>query len=194
MITDASWGDVGVPGVAGRIAFILMDQVRSLRVGGTFDVLDGSPLLVDLETRKTQIMACEALAPIMALCLCRHRLANKSINFFIDNMSGLCALAKGSSKKPDLSAMCFAFHLAANSIGVKPWIDYVQTSSNVADGGSRVGPTDALSAELGIKLVWIPTFHLPLGFATIDPPGWAAWWDTTAAWAADFEKNIRCVK
>jgi len=190
IITDASWADTGVPGLLGRIAFVIMDPDPRQRVGGVFNVASDSEILAELEVRRTQIMPCEALGPIIALYLARHRLAHRALNCFIDNISGLCALAKGASRRPDLSALCYAFHLAANLLDAKPWVDYVQTSSNLADGGSRVGILDDLSRTMGIRFVEVPFFKLPKDFVNVKPEVWHAWWHDGARWADEFERQV----
>jgi len=190
VISDASWKDLPVPGLLGRVCFIIYDEASDRRVGGVLDVLSESTILRDLRQRWSQIMPFEILGPILALTLGRFRLARRAANFFVDNMSGLCSLARGTSKREDLSAMCFGFHTAAVFCMVKPWLDYVPSASNLADGGSRVGVSDAEAADAGVKLVQIPAFWLPSAFEEAGPRDWIAWWQETEALAVDFERAL----
>jgi hypothetical protein len=59
------------------------------------------------------------------------------------------------------SSLNFALHLRIASMHSAVWWDYVNTHSNVANGGSRVGVSCEVASSLGIKLEAIPFPALP---------------------------------
>ena len=61
-------------------------------------------------------------------------------------------------------------------LDVRGWFDYVESESNVADGGSRVGRADALAQSMGIRLSQIGTFALPESFPRTSLIEWEGWW------------------
>ena len=67
-------------------------------------------------------------------------------------MTALCSLVKGACRAEDLSHLAFAHHSLLSVIDSVSWFEWVQSESNVADGGSRFGVCDRTSASLGIQL------------------------------------------
>ena len=105
VISDASRNDHNDVGLHGRFCFLVICPSRPLRVGGVMDIPFCSPLVSLLEERKTQIQAAETLGPLSALRCANKLLAASATTFFIDNLSGLCCLVKGGSRRRDLAAV-----------------------------------------------------------------------------------------
>ena len=70
--------------------------------------------------------------------------------------------------------------------GVHAWFDYVESESNVADGGSRDGITDKMAAELGIPLMQAEHISFPSTFPNTMPEEWNAWWSAAEALSDEF--------
>ena len=176
VISDASWNDLAHEGLLGRVCFIVFGGDRRERFGGVLDIAPASPLVASLEARRTQIMAAEVLGPMLALTCAGRALARSCTNFFLDNLSGLCSLVKGGASRTDLAAIANGMWIGMCMLDVRGWFDYVESESNVADGGSRVGRADALAQSMGIRLSQIGTFALPASFPRTSPTEWEGWW------------------
>ena len=106
---------------------------------------------------RTQYIALgEAFAPLLALCHERELLRGSSVVLFIDNLSLLSALCKGSSTVSDFGCIAHAVHLALASIDCRCWFEHVDSKANIADGGSRLGPKCLEAKCLGISLIEVP--------------------------------------
>ena len=169
-------GDLARVGLLGRVAFILFANDPTRRVGGVLDVPADSPWLEHLESRQTQIMAAELIGPFIALIYANAVLCDSQVNFFIDNMSGLCAIVKGASRRADLASLANGLWFGLAAFRIEAWFDYVETESNCADGGSRDGLDDPWAASLGIPLRPLPPLTLPADFPRSQPSVWEAWW------------------
>ena len=66
------------------------------------------------------------------------------------------ALIKGSSAKADISAIAVALHAIFARLGVRVWIEFVESASNPADGLSRAGLEDAWTRAQGWTLKEVP--------------------------------------
>jgi len=176
VISDASWEPREGSDLLGRICFLILHPIPWLRKGGVIDIVRDSPLLRSLEGRKTQIMAAELLGPVCALAFGGGLLSKKSVSFFIDNISGMCALVKGGSRRADLAAIASSVALGLAQFDIPAWFDYVESESNSADGGSRVGAGCELAARLGVKLEQLELPPLPADSPLSPPSAWAAWW------------------
>jgi len=176
VITDASWGDDAIKPLVGKVCFLMFGRDRSRWWGGVVDITADSDLIRKLHMRKTQIMAAELLGPLLALYFGGDELDHSACSFFIDNLSGMCSLVKGNSKKSDLSAVANAVHVELVERDCRPWFDYVESASNAADGGSRVGLVDPVAKALGIPLVQCRLPRLPATFPYCSPSEWTRWW------------------
>ena len=176
VISDASWNDLDHLQLHGRVCFLAFVPHMGLRVGGVMDIPYGSKLVSLLEQRKTQIQAAETLGPLLALWFANRILASTAATFFVDNISGMCCLNKGGSRKRDLSAVNLGVTLGLCRYDIRPWWDYVESASNVSDGGSRVGLQDLDAPKLGVKLLNITDFSFPEDFPGSSPRQWDEWW------------------
>ena len=77
-----------------------------------------------------------------------------------------------------------ACHLRIIALELLMWLNHVQSWSNVADGGSREGCTDTLSAQCGIKLRAVEFPSLPLVFPFVPITVWHDWWNSASTMGA----------
>ena len=56
----------------------------------------------------------------------------------MDNIGGLAGLIGGASGADDLSAIASVFQLLTVSMGLRTWLEYVESEANIADGPSRL--------------------------------------------------------
>ena len=68
------------------------------------------------------------------------------------NVVAVAALVRGASRAPDLSKLGLAFTALAHSVGCAYWVEWVPSASNIADDGSRRGPTETSAKALGIPV------------------------------------------
>jgi len=190
VISDASWNDLGREGLHGRVCFIVFGQRREDRFGGVLDIPFGSDLVRCFEARRTQIMAFEILGPLLAMAYASTVLAGCSVNFFIDNLSGLCALVKGGSRRRDLACLAYGVWHGLGSFDMRAWFDYVESASNLADGGSRVGIIDDIAKSLGVRLAPVRSFALPTSFPHTSYDDWTNWWAATRLGARQFMREL----
>ena len=85
------------------------------------------------QERATQIIALERLAAIVAMLTFRKYLKGHYIILFIDNLSGACAFAKGTSPMKDLQGLIIMAHKIAHILEIKWWIEFVPSNQNVVD-------------------------------------------------------------
>ena len=79
------------------------------------------------------------------------------------------ALIKGSSAKADMTAIAVALHAVFARLGVRVWVEYVESASNPADGLSRAGLEDPWTRALGWTLKKVPCPSLfDMETATVD--------------------------
>ena len=190
VISDASWADLKEERVLGRICFINMAQARDGRYGGVLTLREGDKVLESLYPRKTQIIAAELLGPLLALAYCGPALRGAAVTMFVDNLSALCAVVKGGSRRGDLACVATGIQYGMHWLDVRGWMDYVESESNLTDGGSRIGTCDPLAAALGVTLREITDFALPAGFPEATPDEWHRWWKHAYAKACWFARTV----
>ena len=66
-----------------------------------------------------------------------------------DNTAAVAAAIKGASAASDLCRISSAMHLAWAKLGVRTWVEWVDSDSNSADAISREGKTAAVEEQLG---------------------------------------------
>jgi len=173
VFSDASWGE-GDTWQGGRICWWVVCEARGVWRGAVADVYPHD--LTAFTARKTQIMAAELFGPLLALLMDFEGLDHTVATFYLDNMSGLCALVSGSSRAPDLAGLASGMHLGLARRSVWAWFEFVDSASNPADGGSRVGVQDDLAWQLGVPLRMVPFPYMPPAFPRPKPQDWLAWW------------------
>jgi len=178
VFSDASWGE-GETLEGGRICWWVVCEARNVWLGGVTDIYPSN--LQAFRERKTQIMAAELFGPLLALLWDFKGLEHTAATFFLDNMSGLCALVSGSCKAPDLAGLASGLHLGLAKHSVWAWFEFVDSASNPADGGSREGVTDDMARRFGIPLRLVSFPCLPAGFPRPHPENWLHWWGASAS-------------
>jgi len=190
IISDASWADSVEPGVMGKVCFILMEHDRRKRWGGVLTLKKDDELTASFVPRKSQIMAAELMGPLLGLAYCGPRIASTAATFYVDNLSALCAIVKGGSKRVDLAGVACGIQFGLHLLDVKGWVDYVESESNLTDGGSRTGANDPMAAGYGVHLKDIKDFSLPEGFPQASPDAWHEWWKAAYARALLFRNSF----
>ena len=154
-----------------QLCWIIICPARSLKLGGVSVV--PCPILESFGPKGTYIAEGEAFAPL--LCLHHHatQLSHAHLLLFIDNMGVLSGFIKGSSSIADFGAILSAFHLRTTQLQSSAWFEHVQSKSNIADGGSRVGAACPIAGSFGISL---DNFDFPQSWPTnvfdVHPSRW----------------------
>ena len=92
----------------------------------------------ELKQRKTQIVAFELLAALVALVsLCPEKLRGCRVIHFIDNVAALACVVRGFSREPDLADITGRLWFEALALEISYRADSVPTKCNLADGPSR---------------------------------------------------------
>ena len=122
--------------------------------------------------RETQISVGEFLAILLGFRYFSNLFQGGSHIVYTDNMCVLHSIVNGTSKARDLAAFSYAAHVCMASSKAAFWFEWVESHSNIADGGSRVGVEDDLARQLGIPLMSISMPTLPEGFPFALPASW----------------------
>ena len=91
---------------------------------------------------------------------------------FIENLALLSALRKGSGTVADFGCLVHSLHLQLAGLQCRAWYEHVDSNANVADGGSRVGPSCPEAKRLGIDLIKVPLPHWPKRPLDAGPEHW----------------------
>ena len=97
-----------------------------------------APIRKLLQARKTQIIAFELLAAIMAVLMIHTVIGEKvAVRHFIDNQSARSCIIKASSKSWDLNNLVGLLWYKCGRLLNRWWAHYVHSKDNVADAPSR---------------------------------------------------------
>ncbi len=170
--SDASWA-LGPSGLVSRLCWLAI-RPGSVPEGAVYDI---PPQFWErLTDRVTQIAAAETLAWLMLLRDGPDHVKGASALALIDNVVALVGLVRGHSAACDLAGLFLAASERTTQLGAAPWFEWVPSHSNPADGGSRVGVTDAIAQQAGIPLnmrefplEW-PCLHIN------SAPDWQSFW------------------
>ena len=91
--------------------------------------------------RATYMGQLEILAGPVALATWRHRLQDRRIIHFVDNDAASACLVRGYSPKSDSCSLVGEYWLTAAHHRVEPYIERVESKSNLADEPSRFSAT-----------------------------------------------------
>lgn len=113
-------------------------------------------LVALFEERRNQIQAGELLGALSAIYTCAERLRGLRVIHFVDNQGALASLISGSSIARDLLAIASVFQILVVAMGIRLWLEFVESDANVADGPSRLlaawaGST--LCRSIGAKVI-----------------------------------------
>jgi len=189
-ISDASWAEPDESGLRGKVCFVVMTPEPQLRWGGVLTINDGDQLLKTLEPRRSQILAGELLGPLLCLAYAGPTLLDTCTTFYIDNLSALCSIVKGCSRRTDLAGVACGIQVGMDEYRVLGWYDYVESESNFTDGGSRVGVACPLAAAHAVPLLPITDCSLPAAFPHATPGQWREWWRGALCRAVVFRKRV----
>ena len=81
--------------------------------------------------------SCAALSPLYT---CPSLVFQRDFIHFIDNQSSLAMLVKGTAAAEDLGALASLRQILATKLDSRAWLEFVESSANLADGPSRLGP------------------------------------------------------
>lgn len=118
-----------------------------------------------LKQRKTQIVAFELIAALVALVsLCPDSLNGCRVIHFIDSSAALACVVRVFSREPDLADIAGRLWFEALGLGIGYEAHYVPSRCNLADGPSRSDKTlmRLLNAEELLHWHW-PSFFSGLG-------------------------------
>ena len=91
-------------------------------------------------------------------------LKDSDVMHFVDNQGTLSTLIRGAARDGDLAVLASFYQLTCARLGVRAWLEYVESEANIADGPSRVGVQWALSElakELNVEVKFVPFPELP---------------------------------
>ena len=126
--------------------------------------------------RSTHITMGELLAVCLIPRFFGDYIKHASNISFIDNMGVIHSIVNGTARAPDLSAFTRALHRKLTKIRADCRWEYVASASNIADGGSRVGISCALTREAGIHLTYVDFKLPPAAFPFCSIIDWDSWW------------------
>ena len=140
-------------------------------------VCDFPPHAFDLLTvRSTQISIGELVAVILLFKHFPQVLAGKSTFVFVDNIGVIHNIVNGAARARDATSFSAALQHQIAAIATTSWWEYVESESNLSDGGSRDGCSCPLAKAAGIKLFQVELPPLSPNFPVCDPRDWAEWW------------------
>ena len=107
-------------------------------------------------TKETYMGQLEILAGPLAIATWHSLLHRRQVLHFVDNDSAASCLVKGYSAKTDSSSLVEVYWLSVSECQSEPYIDRVESKSNLADGPSRLDCKEVIS--LGSSFV-SPSVH-----------------------------------
>jgi hypothetical protein len=146
--SDASWEpDRSPPGKIGWLIFHPCGRV----VGRALDI--SADMVALCNERASQIQFCEGF-PGLAVPHFHPELADASILWFVDNEGAVSNLVRCVAASEDMLKMVSRAHELWLDRNL--WVEWIASASNLSDGISRDGVTDALSIALYSDLAEIP--------------------------------------
>jgi hypothetical protein len=132
-------------------------------------------IVQSFHAKRTYIAHGEAFVVLFALYREAKLLRNTSVVWFMDNLGVLASLCKASSSMPDLSCIVHAIILSCVKLDSIVWWEYVNSSANTADGGTR--DSSVVADALGIKLIPKDLPPWPACAVQASVQEWLAWLD-----------------
>ena len=129
------------PGVQPRLGLVVCDWHNRLTPRGYSSLISDS-FLEGLIQRKSQILACEAVAVPQALVQLRQVFYGRDVTWYIDNEAACSSMIRGSSRPEDVGLIAGVAHLLMMTLGCRVWFEWIDSDSNIADGLSRAGLMD----------------------------------------------------
>ena len=91
-------------------------------------------------SRRNQIIAGESCGALSPIYTCPSLFYQQDFVHFIDNLSSLAMLISGTAAAEDLGAFASLYQILATKLDSRAWLEFVESSANLADGPSRLGP------------------------------------------------------
>ncbi|OLP77008.1 hypothetical protein AK812_SmicGene42982 [Symbiodinium microadriaticum] len=104
------------------------------------------------EDRATQIFPAEAFCAVLTPFNLPDVFRNRDVLWFIDNEAAASACIRGSSGSRDVDSMVRLAHVMSAKSGTRIWYEWVNSTSNPADGLSRGGLSDPWTLAQGWSL------------------------------------------
>ena len=120
-------------------------------------------------------------AVVMLLRAFPELLQGRSSVCFVDNMGVIHNIVNGAARAIDLSVLALSVHRLLAQLASTFWWEYVESASNIADGGSRDGISCQLAAAEGITLADFPFYGWPRNFPFSGPEDFDEWFALTSA-------------
>ena len=130
---------------------------------------------------------------MLAIAYAGPVLAHARVSFYVDNLSGLCSIVSGASKRADLAGVACGIQVGMDEFKIKGWYDYVESGSNFTDGGSRIGLGGPLANKYGEPLAEM-AFTLPDSYPHSTPSQWREWWRATVPKAMKFRQEVEKIR
>ena len=96
-------------------------------------------VLSQMKPRTQYITQAESCAAILPLLVEPDLLADSDLLHFVDNQGTLSTLIRGAARDGDLAVLSSFYQLTCARLGIRAWIEYVESDANIADGPSRRG-------------------------------------------------------
>ena len=100
--------------------------------------------------------------PIL-ICQCRAQLLSSDLLLFVDNESAVAAVIRGVTKAPDARILIEAIHILQLRMGLRIWVEWIDSKSNPADGFSREGLSCSVAKSSTMELQELPDAIPPAG-------------------------------
>ena len=83
------------------------------------------------------IAICEAAMVPLVLFLCKDRIQNRQVLFFLDNSVALFSMVKGTSNQPWVARCTHVMGFVCLQVNSNTWFEFVDSKSNWSDSVSR---------------------------------------------------------
>jgi len=148
LYTDASFE--ASSGNPPRLGWVLFDRSPWKPQGRSADV--PWEIVNTWTARQVYIFPAEAFAVYAAVWSHREVLAGKDVVIFVDNEAAASALIRGSSGLAEANVVAQTLHWLLVEHGIRMWLEWIDSESNLSDGLSRDGVTDKWTMEQGWAL------------------------------------------
>jgi hypothetical protein len=118
-------------------------------------------LLKQLVPRLQQIGQAELAAALLLPLAFPDLLRNKFVIHFIDNQSAVAGILKGYSRACDSAVLAALYNGLMASAAAAVWVEYVESSANLADGPSRRGCSDDTHSLIDADLQYFAFPDIP---------------------------------
>ena len=126
----------------GSLGSVLVSPCSGIPVDFISELVPREWMLFFLEGSRHPIFELELLPVWISLVEWEGHLENSQCVFYLDNEAARGSLVNGSSSQPQGACLVKAFVLTEMNCQVKVWFARVPTSSNIADGPSRLDVTE----------------------------------------------------